>query len=167
MNTQSCQIRVSEKSVETQLVPLHPTKVCCGFTASFITGPYFFEVTSALGHITVTVTGQRYECLFGNHGIPALQQLRCVNRIIFMQDGAPLHIANTVKQQLKRHFRNARFTSRQFPTPWLFISSDLNPCDFWMWCCLKDVLFSSPIAHLAKLKARITQHILNVTPETL
>ncbi|GBM96280.1 hypothetical protein AVEN_109583-1 [Araneus ventricosus] len=32
---------------------------------------------------------------------------------------------------------------------------------------LKDVVFSTPIAHLAELKARIVQHILNMTPETL
>ena len=32
---------------------------------------------------------------------------------------------------------------------------------------LKDVVFSTPIAHLTKLKTRIPQHILNVTPKTL
>ena len=33
-----------------------------------------------------------------------------------------------------------------------------------LWNYLKDVGFSTPIAHLAELKARIAQHILNVTP---
>ena len=32
---------------------------------------------------------------------------------------------------------------------------------------MKDNAFSSPLAFLAELKARIAQHILNVTPETL
>ncbi|GBM19504.1 hypothetical protein AVEN_107979-1 [Araneus ventricosus] len=50
---------------------------------------------------------------------------------------------------------------------WPSRSPDLNPCDFWLWGYLKDVVFSTPIAHLAELKARIAQHILNVTPETL
>ncbi|GBN59853.1 hypothetical protein AVEN_111687-1 [Araneus ventricosus] len=50
---------------------------------------------------------------------------------------------------------------------WPSRSPDLNPCDFWLWGYLKDVVFSTPIAHLAELKARIAQHILNMTPETL
>ncbi|GBL86791.1 hypothetical protein AVEN_96029-1 [Araneus ventricosus] len=50
---------------------------------------------------------------------------------------------------------------------WPSRSSDLNPCDFWLWGYLKDVVLSTPIAHSAELKARIAQHILNVTPETL
>ncbi|GBM66465.1 hypothetical protein AVEN_146293-1 [Araneus ventricosus] len=153
---------------ETQPVPLHPAKVTvwCGVTESFIIGPYFFEETGALGPVTVTVTDQLYECLLRNHVIPALKQRGYVDRIIFMQDGAPPHIGNPVKQLLKRHFGNARIISGHFPTVWPSRSPDLNPCDFWLWGYLKDV-FSTPIAHLAELKARIEQHILNVTPETL
>ncbi|GBL59710.1 hypothetical protein AVEN_155745-1, partial [Araneus ventricosus] len=82
-------------------------------------------------------------------------------------DGAPPHIANPVKQLLKQHFGNARIISRHFPTAWPSRSPDLNPRDFWLWDCLKDIVFSTPIAHLAELKARIAQHILKVTPETL
>ncbi|GFV03165.1 uncharacterized protein TNCV_4017621 [Trichonephila clavipes] len=42
-----------------------------------------------------------------------------------------------------------------------------NPCDFWLWGYLKDVVFIAPISHLAELKSRIVQHILNVIPDTL
>lgn len=168
VNTQNCRIWATENPLATNPVPLHPAKVTvwCGFTASFIIGPYFFEETGALGPVTVTVTGQRYACLLRNHVIPVLQQRGCVDGIIFMQDGAPPHIANPVKQLLRRHFGNARIISRHFPTAWPPRSPDLNPCDFWLWGYLKDV-FSAPIANLAELKARIAQHILNVTPETL
>ena len=69
--------------------------------ASFITEPYFFEEKGALGPIIVIVTGQCYECLLHNHTVLALQQLGCVDWIIFMQDGASLHIANPVKQLLQ------------------------------------------------------------------
>ncbi|GBN77041.1 hypothetical protein AVEN_208727-1, partial [Araneus ventricosus] len=108
----NCRIWATENPLETQPVPLYPAKVTvwCGFTASFIIGPYFFEETGALGPVTITVTGQR---------------------------------------------------------SWPSRSPDLNPCDFWLWGYLKDVVFSTPIAHLAELKARIAQHILNVSPETL
>ena len=46
-------------------------------------------------------------------------------------------------------------------------SPDFNPCEFWLWGYLKDVVFSTLIVHLAKLKPRIAKHILNVIPETL
>lgn len=169
VNTQNCRIWATENPHANHPVPLHPTKVTvwCGFTASFIIGPYFFEETGASGPVTCTVTGKRYECLLRNHVIPALQQRGCVDEVIFMQDGAPPHIANPVKQLLKRHFGNARIISRRFPTAWPSRSPDLNPCDFWLWGYLKAVVFSAPIANLAELKARIAQHILNVTPETL
>lgn len=169
VNTQNCRIWATENPRATNPVPLHPAKVTvwCGFTASFMIGPYFFEETGALGPVTVTVNGQRYESLLRNDVIPALQQRECVDSIIFMQDGAPPHIANRVKRLLRRHFGNARIISRHFPTAWPARSPDLNPCDFWLWGYLKDIVFSTPIANVADLKTRIAQHILNVTPDTL
>lgn len=84
-----------------------------------------------------------------------------------MQDGAPLHITNPLKQLLKRHFGNASIISRHLPTVWPSRLSNLNPCDFCLWGYMKDIVFSAPIANLAEWKARIAQHILNVTPEIL
>ena len=136
-------------------------------TASFIIGPYFFEQTGASDPVIATVSGQRYASLLCNHVIPALQQRGCVNQIIFMQDGARPHIAHPVKQLLRHYFGNARIISRHFPTTWPSRSPDLNPCDFWLWGYLKDVVFRDPIANLEELKACISQHILNVTLETL
>ena len=102
-----------------------------------------------------------------NYVIPDLQELGCVDRIIFKQDGATPHIVNPVKHLIKRHFRNARIISHHFSTAWSSRSPGPNPCDFWLWSYLKDVLFSTPIAYFAEMKAHIEQHILNVTPETL
>ena len=101
---------------KTQPVPLHLAKVMmwCGFMASFTIESYSFKEMSALGHVTVTVTSQRCECLLQNHIILALQQCGYVDWIIFMQDGALLHITNPVKQ----HFGNARTISRHFLTAW-------------------------------------------------
>ena len=134
----------------------------CGFTPSFIIEPIFFEQTGSSGPVRVTITGQRYASLLRNHVISALQQCGCVNQIIFMQDGAPPHIAHPVKQLLRRHFENARIISHHFPTIWPFQSPDLNPCDLWVWGYQKDAMFRAPIANLAELKARISQHILNI-----
>ena len=82
-----------------------------------------------------------------------------------MQDGVPLHIANPVKLLLKRHFGNVRIISHQFHTALASPSPDLNSCDFWLWGYLKDIIFSTLIAHLAKLKAPIVQYILTATLE--
>ena len=136
-------------------------------TASLIIGPFFFEEGGPAGPVTCTVNGQRYACLLRNQVIPTLQQHACVDRIIFMQDGAPPHIAKPVKQLLKTHFGDDRIISRHFPRGWPPRSPDLNPCDFWLWGYLKNHVFSGPVANLAELKARVTQHVHNVTPETL
>ncbi|GBO06015.1 hypothetical protein AVEN_189119-1 [Araneus ventricosus] len=84
-----------------------------------------------------------------------------------MQDSAPPHIATSVKQLLNLHFGNDGIISLHFPTASPPRSPDLNPCDFWLWGYLKDVVYGGPIANLAQLKNRITQHIHNITTETL
>ncbi|GFU72468.1 DUF4817 domain-containing protein [Trichonephila clavipes] len=50
---------VTENPLATQPVPLHPENITvwCRFAASFIIGPYFFEVMGAFGPVTITVTG--------------------------------------------------------------------------------------------------------------
>ncbi|GBM06498.1 hypothetical protein AVEN_58333-1 [Araneus ventricosus] len=91
----------------------------------------------------------------------------CVNSAFFMQEGSPLQIATPVKQMLNLHFGNDRIISRHFPTAWPPRSPDVNPCDFWLWGYLKDVVYGGPIANLAELKSRNTQHIHNITTETI
>ncbi|GBN36732.1 hypothetical protein AVEN_26635-1 [Araneus ventricosus] len=84
-----------------------------------------------------------------------------------MQEGAPPHIATPVKQLLNLHFGNDRIIIRHFPTAWPPRSSGLNPCDFLLWGYLRDVVYGGPIANVAQLKNRITQHIHNINTETL
>ncbi|GBN87143.1 hypothetical protein AVEN_173265-1 [Araneus ventricosus] len=110
-------------------------------TAAFIVGIFFFEEIGPSDPVTCTVNGTRYESLLRNQLIPELQQRGCVDSTIFMQAGAPAHIATSVKQLLYLHFGNDRIMSRHFPTAWLPQSPDLNPCDFWMWGYLKDVVY--------------------------
>ncbi|GFT00156.1 uncharacterized protein TNCV_462501 [Trichonephila clavipes] len=96
----------------------------------FIIETYFFEEAIAFGAMAVTVTGQRYECFLRTHVIQDLQQRGFLDRIIFMQDDVSLHIANPVKQLLKRHFGIARVFCRHFSTAWQPQSPDLNSRDF-------------------------------------
>ncbi|GBM59222.1 hypothetical protein AVEN_240408-1 [Araneus ventricosus] len=79
--------------------------------------------------------------LLRNQLIPALQQRVCVDSTIFVQDGAPPYIVTPVKQLLNLHFENYRIISRHFQTAWPPRLPDLNPCDFWLWGYLKDVVY--------------------------
>ncbi|GFW31808.1 hypothetical protein TNCV_5039781 [Trichonephila clavipes] len=67
------------------------------------------------------------------------KQRGCVEGIIFVQDGAPPHIVNPVKQLLKGHFRNASYQP-PFSYKLAIRSSDLNTCEFWLCSNLKDVV---------------------------
>ncbi|GBM82001.1 hypothetical protein AVEN_231483-1 [Araneus ventricosus] len=132
-----------ENTFEMQPLPLHSQKVnvCCGFTAAFIVGPFFFEDIGPSGPVTYTVNRTRYKSLLRNQLIPAQLQRGCVDSTIFKQDGTSLHIATPVKQLLNLHFRNNRIISCHFRTAWSPRSPDLNPCDFWLWGYLKDVVY--------------------------
>ncbi|GBO46894.1 hypothetical protein AVEN_186267-1 [Araneus ventricosus] len=168
VNTQNCRIWTRENPFQMQPLPLHSQKVTvwCGFTVEFIVDSFFFEEIGPSGLVICTVNGTRYESLLRNHLIPALQQRGHVDRKIFMQDGAPPHIAGTVKQLLNLHFGNDRIISRHFLIAWPPRSPDLNPCDFWLWR-LKDVVYGNPIVNVGEFQNRITQHIHNITNETL
>ncbi|GFX76820.1 uncharacterized protein TNCV_1952611 [Trichonephila clavipes] len=103
VNTHNCRILESDNPHSTLQVPLHSPKVTvrCGFSTSFILGPYFFEELVAVGPVTCSITGQRYASLLRNNIIPSLQACQCLSRIIFMQDGTPPHITRCVKDVLK------------------------------------------------------------------
>ncbi|GBN32408.1 hypothetical protein AVEN_216917-1 [Araneus ventricosus] len=113
----------NRKSVET---------VWLGLTTSLIIGSFFFEGIGPTGPVTCTVNDICCKSLLRKHVIPALQQSPCVSSTIFMQDGAPPHVAHPLKRLLSMHFGNYRIISRRFPTNWLPRSPHLNPCDFWL-----------------------------------
>ncbi|GBN71549.1 hypothetical protein AVEN_275627-1 [Araneus ventricosus] len=147
-----------------QPFPLHSQKVIvwCGFTASFIVDPFFFEDIGSSGPVTCTVNGTRYESLLRNHLITALQHLGCVDSTIFMQNLARPYIAKPVKQLLNLHFGNDRIVNRHFPTTWPPESLRLLALGLPKRCCVRG-----PIANLAEFKIRNSQHIHNITAETL
>ncbi|GFW82231.1 transposable element Tcb2 transposase [Trichonephila clavipes] len=98
-----------------------------------------FYLDGAGGPATCYITGQRYASLLRNKIIPDLQASQCLSRIIFMQDGAPPHIASCVTDVLKHHFTEELAISPQFRHLWPPRSPDLNPCEFWLWGHLKQL----------------------------
>ncbi|GFT13985.1 transposable element tc3 transposase [Trichonephila clavipes] len=169
VNTHNCRIWESDNPHSTLQVPLHSPKVTmwCGFSASFILGPYFFEELGAGGPVTCSITGQRYASLLRNKIIPNLQARQCLSRIIFIQDGAPPHTTRCVKGVLKHHFREERVISRQFLHLRPPRSPDLNPCDFWLWGHLRLLVSCDQPRTLPDLKDSISRHVLNMSQNTL
>jgi hypothetical protein len=148
-------------------VPLHDQKVTvwCGFTSSFILGPYFYEELTPAGFKTCSVNGERYKHMLENFTIPMLQQRNQTNRIIWMQDGATPHVSYPVKLLLKKHFGD-RIISRHFDFSWPPRSPDLTPADFWLWGYLKSKVYMENPKTLSDLKTAITREILNI-PSTM
>jgi len=140
--------------------PLNDEKVTvwCGFTSSFILGPYFFEQEQ--NGQPVTVNGARYHEMLENFVLPALRDRPDdqMERLIFQQDGAPPHIYRPVKQILQENFGN-RIISRHFPNPWPARSPDLNPLDFWFWGYLKSKVFTHGRSSLEDLKSAIREEV--------
>lgn len=93
----------------------------------------------------------------------SFQQRACRDRIIFMQDVVPSHIAKTVMQILKGHFGKDRLTIRHCPKATPPRSPDLNPGHFWIWRYLENVVYICLIANLAELKVWI--HTFRMSPQ--
>ncbi|GFW87737.1 transposable element tc3 transposase [Trichonephila clavipes] len=138
-----------------------------GFSASFNLGPYFFEELGVGGPVTCSITGQRYTSLLRNKIISNLQARQCLSRIIFMQVGAPPHITSCVKDVLKHRFKEERVISRQFLQLCPPRSPDLNPCDFWLWGHLRQLVSCDQPRTLSNLKDCIYRHVLNISHNTL
>lgn len=169
INTHNCRIWADTNPHVGQQIPLHSPKVTvwCGFTASFIIGPYFYEEFGRNGLVTCSVNSHRYADMLENFVIPHLQQRNCIDSTIFMQDGAPPHIGRRVKDVLRQHFTDARVISRAFPTIWPPRSPDLNPCDFWLWGYLKSVVYQGHVPDIPTLKDQITLHVKQINADML
>ncbi|XP_035211886.1 uncharacterized protein LOC118186018 [Stegodyphus dumicola] len=140
-------------------IPLNSPKVTvwCGFTDEFVIGPFFFEIITPIGPETGTINAERYHKMLQTFVIPQLQQRNRLQQTIFMQDGAPPHFSNKVKQSLRQIFTDDRVISLSFPVAWPPHSPDLAPCDFWLWGYLKSQVFAGGESNLSILKDNITK----------
>jgi hypothetical protein len=63
----------------------------------------------------------------------------------YLHDGAPAHSASRgVKNWLDANLEN-RWIGRNGPVLWPARSPDLNPCDFFLWDHLKQILHETPV----------------------
>ncbi|GFX77515.1 uncharacterized protein TNCV_4025651 [Trichonephila clavipes] len=169
VNTHNCRIWATENPRTVVETPLHDEKVTVwvGFTTSTVIGPFFFEEMRDSGFVTATVTGERYADMLQNRIIPSLADKHLLERTIFMQDGAPPHIARRVKDLLRRSFGDDRVLSRHFHHAWPPRSPDLSPCDYWLWGYLKSQVYRDRPTSLGMLKDNIRLQCLTITPDML
>jgi hypothetical protein len=75
-----------------------------------------------------------------------------------MQDGATAHIATYSINVLNEVFENRLISRGLWPTR----STDLNPCDFYLWGNLKDKVYSNNPHTLFEPKQSIRETILSI-----
>ena len=150
--------------------PLHSPKVTvwCGFTGSFIIGPFFFETQCPLnGWKTITVNAQRYLKLFREKVVPCLREKDALDIVTFMQDGATSHTTNPVKEFLIQTFGEERIISKRCKFSWPTRSPDLTPVNFWLLGYLKSRVHRSRPSNLSELKDTIRRELSCIEPDIL
>ena len=121
--------------------------VWCGIVGDNLIGPYFLEPR---------LNGVAY-LQFLRDDLPELLEdvpLGLVNRMWFMHDGAPPHFSIAVRNYLNATFP-LRWLGRGGPVEWPARSPDLNPCDFFLWGHLKDLVYQTEVPDVEELRRRI------------
>lgn len=168
INSRNCRIWAANNPNACVQEPLHSPKVTvwCGFTASFIIGPYFYEENGASGPVTCTVTAARYATELHDSTTTAVR----MSRFYHIHAGwcpPPPHIGLKVQRVLRQHLSDSRMISRAFPTAWPPRSPDLIPCGFRLWGFLKGVVYQGHVSDIATLKDRITLHVRQINSDML
>ena len=97
--------------------------------------------------------------------IPEIYQMNN-NHLIFLQDGAPPHYVNIVRDLLNTTFPG-RWIGRRGPYDWPARSPDLTPCDFFLWGWAKDKVYRREPRTIDELEDAIHDVISNVPVEFL
>ena len=121
-----------------------------------VIGPFFLRDT---------MNGERYHQMLEDSIIPQILDMNN-NHVIFMQDGAPPHYANMVRDLLDNTFPG-RWIGRRGPYDWPARSPDLTPCDFFLWGWAKDQVYQREPQTIDQLEEAIHDVISNVPVEFL
>ena len=86
-----------------------------------------------------------------------------MQRYWFQQDGARLHTAKIVQEWLGEKFGEKFMDKSKWPPR----SPDLNPCDFYLWGHLKQLVYYPLPKTIDELKANIRREIKKINVEIL
>ena len=93
--------------------------------------------------------------------------MEAFNSTIWQQDGAKPHQANMVMDYLDRVFQERMLALKaRRGESWLPSSPDMNPCDFFLWGYLKELVYMPLPAPLQDLRWRIEREFNNL-PEAM
>ena len=115
-------------------------------SAEGILGPYFFEET--VNQYNYLKMLQRF---FWRRHV----QTPIYTKYYFQQDGATPHTTNIVQNWLSEKFSTKLVDKKMWPPR----SSDMNPCDYFLWGYLKSVVYNPLSKTLDDLKTNITREI--------
>ncbi|KAF2344443.1 Protein of unknown function DUF4817 [Trinorchestia longiramus] len=82
------------------------------------------------------------------------EHLQKIRKSLQEKDGAPAHRTVAVTEKLNELFGN-RIIALNHRIEWPPRSSDLTPCDFFLWGHLKSKVYSSPLRDTDELKQKI------------
>ena len=161
VNKQNCRIWARENPRSFTEQPLHSDKVIVWAAMSHrgIIGPFFFDES---------VNGENYLEMLKTFLWPQLAPLPDIDRLHFMQDGAPPHFARTVRQWLDQVFEG-RWIGRRGPIEWPPRSPDMTPMDFYLWGHIKHLVFQRKPRNTGDLRTFIRDAIndINSQPDLL
>ena len=118
--------------------------VWCGLHSRGLVGPVILEEA---------INQHNYLDILKKKVIPFCDEQ--FEEILFQQDGASPHYANSVRNYLNEHLPGmwiGRRGSVELPAR----SPDLSPLDFFFWGAMKDRVYSKKFTDLANLKTAIT-----------
>ena len=113
-----------------------------------------------------TMNATRYLEVLEETLIPQLNDIDRHKDMIFMQDGAPPHYANTVRNFLDAELPG-RWLGRRGPYEWPARSCDITPCDFFLWGWAKQEVYGRHPSNLEELEEEIRDVLTNVPIEFL
>lgn len=162
VNRHNCRIWGSQQpnNVQEHVRDSPKLNVWCGLLYDKVIGPFFFAEK--------TINGIVYLDMLEQFLFPQLEDIEAQGgeRVILMQDGAPPHYLQLVRDTLNNKFPNG-WIGRGAPIAWPPRSPDLTPLDFFLWGYVKNIVYAEKIRDLPHLRARIFASIATVTPEML
>lgn len=73
-----------------------------------------------------------------------------------------MELLRTLPLALKIAFTEDRITNQHFRQVWPARSPDLNPCDFWLWSLLKQLVDHGKAKTLSEVNDNISRHTLSI-----
>ncbi|GFT59066.1 transposable element Tc3 transposase [Trichonephila clavipes] len=98
--------------------------------------------------------------------IDLFENMRDLQELWFQQDGATCHTARATIDLLKDTFGD-RLISRFGPVNWPPRSCDLTPLDYFLWGCVKSLVYADKPQTLNHLEDNIHHVIADIRPQML